>query len=145
MLERGFWTLSYSLLLAPVFLLSVLGIMTFDSPSTSGTLWLFSGDGVAAISIDAVGLVIFGLGCEELVRHFRFARKREWILWHFASCALLYLVASVAVIVLARSGDERGRAEGVLFILGAAAVWGIFLNALITAYTVTSRRVEPTA
>ena len=79
MLERGSWTISYSLLLAPVFLLSVIGMVLFSSPSTSGTLWLFSGDGLAATSIGAVGLVIFGIGCTEALRRFRFSRNRDWI------------------------------------------------------------------
>ena len=76
--ERRLWVLSYSLLLAPVFLLSVIGIVFFDSPSTSGTRWLFSGDELVAASIGIVGVVIFGIGCTEALRHFRFSRIRDW-------------------------------------------------------------------
>lgn len=111
--HRGLWTFSYSVLLAPVCLLSVIGIIFFDSPSTPGTRWVFSGDALAATNIGAAGLVIFGTGCTEALRHFRFSRNRDWIVWHFASCALLYLVVGLAAIMLARSGPERGRAYGV--------------------------------
>ena len=140
LVERRLWMLSYSLLLAPVFLLSVIGIVFFDSPSTSGTRWLFDGDELAAACIGIVGVVIFGIGCTEALRHFRFSRNRDWFVWHVASCALLYLVVGFGAIMLARSDPaERGREYGVVVLLGAAAVWGIFLNALITAYTVVLR------